>query len=186
MSIYKEAHMSIKINDNGVASLSAKCNQLLSIRGDIEELEAKLKQMKIDEERISTEEIPALLSSLGMRDFTLEDGSYVGLKTNYFARIPKANEDAAFEWLRANGHEDLIRNEIAVPFTKGQDDKARLLEELIKSQPQLQNIVVNKKQTVNAMQLKAFVKEQTQKGVDIPDTLFGAYVKTETVIKEDK
>lgn len=178
--------MSININDSGLASLSDKCKQLLSVRGDIEELEAKLKQMKNDEERISTEEIPALLSSLGMRDFTLEDGSYVGLKTNYFARITKANEDAAFEWLRANGHEDLIRNEIAVPFTKGQDEKARLLEEMIKSKPQLQDVVINKKQSVNAMQLKAFVKEQTEKGADIPDTLLGAYVQTQTVIKEAK
>jgi len=39
---------------------------------------------------------------------------------------------------------DLIRNEIAVPFTKGQDEKAKLLEEMIKSKPQLQDIVINK------------------------------------------
>jgi|TARA_A100001015_G_scaffold135461_2_gene150293 hypothetical protein len=186
MSIIKEAHMSINVKDNDIASLSSKCKQLQSIRGDIDELEAKLKQMKNDEERISTEEIPALLTSLGMRDFTLEDGSYVGLKTNYFARISKANEDAAYGWLRANGHGDLIRNEIAVPFTKGQDEKAKLLEEMIKSKPQLQDIVINKKQSVNAMQLKAFVKEQVQKGVDIPDHLLGAYVQTQTVIKEEK
>jgi len=41
MSIIKEAHMSINVKDNDIASLSNKCKQLQSIRGDIDELEAK-------------------------------------------------------------------------------------------------------------------------------------------------
>jgi hypothetical protein len=159
------------------------CSELRSVRDEIDSLEKQIETKKKAERRIANEVIPAMLSEAGVSEIKLSDGSSVKLKTNYFSRIPKDRVDEAMSWLRENNFADLIRSELSFPFTKGQDDVAQSLETFVKTNAKFKDLVLNKKETVNPMQLKAFIKEQTQLGKDVPDDLFGIYVETTTEIK---
>lgn len=173
----------LNIDNQKISELSKMCSELRSIQNEIDELEKQVEIKKKAERRIATEVIPAMLSEAGVSELKLSDGSSVRLKTNYFSRIPKDRVDEAMNWLRENNFADLIRSELSFPFTKGQDELAQSLEKFIKTNKQFRDLILNKKETVNPMQLKAFIKEQTQLGKDVPDDLFGIYVETTTEIK---
>jgi hypothetical protein len=174
----------LNIDNQKISELSKMCSELRSIRNKIDELKKQLETTKNDESRIATEIIPAIMSDIGVSELKLSDGSSVRLKTNYFSSIPDDRRDEAMRWLRENNFEDLIRNEVTFPFTVGQDEVAQSLEKFIKTNEKFRDLILNKKQTVNAMQMKAFLKEQTEMGKHVPDDLFGIYVQTTTIMKE--
>jgi hypothetical protein len=187
MSIHKEATMSnINVDGQGVAELSKKCQELLSIRDEIGNLQKTLNDKMKDEEHMSGTVIPNMMTEIGIRSFTLDDGSTVKVQKKYRPHISDDNRSDAMEWLRANNHEDLIRNEISIPFTKGEDAKAKALEKLIRQSEELRDIVLNKKENVHWKTLSAFCKEQVEKGIDFPEHLFGLFIQDETQIKGGK
>mgnify|MGYP000252711388 CR=1 FL=1 len=61
------------------------------------------------------------------------DGVTVERKMIVAASIPVANKDQAFDWLRDNNLDDIIKNAVTCPFRKGDDNVAgavhRLLQE---------------------------------------------------------
>jgi len=174
----------LNIDNQKISELSKVCFELRSVRDEIDVIEKQLSMKKATEQRISSEVIPSLMSEAGVSELKLSDGSSVKLKTNYYSRIPKDRTEEAMQWLRNNNFADLIRSELSFPFTKGQDSTAQALEKFVKSNPKFQSLILNKKETINAMQLKAFVKDQIKQGKDVPDDLFGIYVETSTELKQ--
>jgi hypothetical protein len=106
----------------------------------------------------------------------LSDGTMVEAVPTYKAYITKANQLKAFDWLRKNGYGDIIKHDISVEFSMGQDDKAREVLELLKSK----GTTPIQKEHVHHMTLSTFVKEQTEKGMDVPDDLFGVHISSKT------
>jgi hypothetical protein len=135
----------INVDGQGLAELSKKCQELLSIRDEIGNLQKALNDKMKDEEHMSGTVIPNMMTELGIRSFTLDDGSTVKVQKKYRPHISDDNRSDAMEWLRANNHEDLIRNEISIPFTKGEDAKAQALEKLIRQNEELRDIVFEQK-----------------------------------------
>jgi hypothetical protein len=101
------------------------------------------------------------------------------VKRFYRGSIPKEREVEAFRWLRDHGHGDLIKNVVSSTFGKGEDDMASqalfLLEE--------SGFSADQKQAVHPATLKAFVKEQVEKGENIPLDLLGVFIGTKAEIK---
>jgi hypothetical protein len=96
------------------------------------------------------------------------------------ANISKDRSAGAHEWLRDNGFGDLIKNTVSVNFGKGEDDKAG---ELIKGLED-SGYNVDQKEAVHPSTLKAFCKEQIEKGSEIPTDLFGIFIGQKTTIKK--
>ena len=59
-----------------------------------------------------------------MSHFALDDGSTVEVKQTYGASILVEKRPEAFEWLRDNGYDDIIKNTVACQFGRGEDDQA--------------------------------------------------------------
>ena len=57
----------------------------------------------------------------------MKDGSNVEIKPFYTGTISKEKQEEAFEWLRDNGYEDLIKNQVIVKFGRAEDEKAKSL-----------------------------------------------------------
>ena len=109
-----------------------------------------------------------------LRDWSNIEGNAMGLCR------PKDNMESAYKWLRDNGYGDLIKNEIAVPFGRGEDERANdLLKTLVNN-----GYEPNQKTVVHPQTLKAFVKEQLESGKELPLDLLGAYAGQKTVIKK--
>ena len=85
----------------------------------------------------------------------------------------------AFDWLRQNNLDDIIKNDVVVSFGKGEDNVAGhcvgLLEE--------QGFTPETKTYVHPSTLKAFVKERIQSGKPIDLDMFGAFVSNVAEIK---
>jgi hypothetical protein len=95
------------------------------------------------------------------------------------ASIPAARRDEAFEWLRANNCDDIIKNDVICSFSRGQDNEVGHMVAQLREQgydPQ-------QKTQIHPMTLKAFVRERIENGKDIDLDLFGAYVLNTAEIK---
>ncbi len=104
-------------------------------------LNAELKDVRADHDRIRKDELPDAMHEAGMvartgkGSFTLSDGRKVFLTTDMHVSLPAAERAAFHEWLEGNGHSDLI-----VPH-------------------------------IHPSTLKAFCKEQLSEGNDLPEGL---------------
>ena len=74
----------------------------------------------------------------------------------------------------------MIRNNVEVSFTAGDDAKAQQVLELLKKEGHRPV----QKQEVNAMQLKKWAREQIEEGVTVPVDLFSIYVADRTKLKQ--
>jgi len=116
------------------------------------------------------------MQKAGAASIKLTDGTAVEIKPYYGARIPASRTEEAFDWLRENNFADLIKNNVTLTFGRNEDNMAKSLVD------DLRNKGHNVKQAekVEPMTLKAFVREQIEKGKDVPADLFGVYVATRT------
>ena len=173
-----EKMSSIDINQDSVKSISEKCNNLKEIHVQIKDVEEKLSQLKSKARDFEERIIPEMMQEAGVSLLKLKDGSTVEVKPFYAAKIPESRVDEAFGWLRTKGFEDLIKNTVTASFNRGQDNQ---VSELIKVCEQ-HGFNYNKKEKVEPMTLKAFVKEQVEGGKELPFDLFGVYIANKTKI----
>ena len=174
-----EAESIIRIDLAMSTNITDSCKKLLETQKKIEATEEELKKLKDVETTLSEQTIPNLMQQAGISMLKLADGSSVEVKPFYSARIPASKSEEAFEWLRENGHGDLIKNQVSLEFGMKQDNEAKSIVEELKSK----GLPVKQKTTVHPSSLRGFVREQIQDlGKDVPAELFGTYVANKTKI----
>ena len=144
----------------------------------IDNLEQDLKSVKEQADKISSEIIPNLLAEQGLSSLKLADGSAVEVKKSYSCTVKKDAIESAYTWLRENGLGDIIKNEVAVQFGKGEDNKAQELLDLAVRE----GYEPSQKQKVEPMTLKALYRERVEAGLDMPSQFFHTFVKDQTKI----
>tara|TARA_B100001989_G_scaffold63686_2_gene42961 strand:- start:1908 stop:2453 length:546 start_codon:yes stop_codon:yes gene_type:complete len=174
-----EAESIVKIDVAMSSDITDSCNKLLETQKKIEATEEELKKLKDVETTLSEQTIPNLMQKAGVELIKLEGGVSVEVKPFYSARIPASKSEEAFQWLRDNGHGDLIKNQVSLEFGMKQDNEAKSIVEELKSK----GLPVKQKTTVHPSSLRGFVREQIQDlGKDVPADLFGTYVANKTKI----
>jgi len=166
------------IEKTDIQTLAAFCQELQGIENDIDSLEQQLKAKKEAADKISSEVIPNLLAEQGLASLKLADGSGVDVKKTYSCTVKKDSVESAYNWLRENELGDLIKNEVAVQFGKGEDNKAEQLLSLAVQE----GYEPSQKQKVEPMTLKALYRERIEAGLDMPSEFFHTFVKDQTKI----
>ena len=166
----------ITLDTTAMEDIATACNKLLDIQKEVSALEEQLKKKKEQELKLSEQDIPNLMQKAGAASIKLTDGTAVEIKPYYGARIPASRTEEAFDWLRETNFADLIKNNVTLTFGRNEDNMAKSLVD------DLRNKGHNVKQAekVEPMTLKAFVREQIEKGKDVPADLFGVYVAKRT------
>ena len=174
-----EAESIVRIDLAMSTNITDSCKKLLETQKKIEATEEELKKLKDVETTLSEQTIPNLMQKAGVELIKLEGGVSVEVKPFYSARIPASKSEEAFQWLRDNGHGDLIKNQVSLEFGMKQDNEAKSIVEELKSK----GLPVKQKTTVHPSSLRGFVREQIQDlGKDVPAELFGTYVANKTKI----
>ena len=151
---------------------------LVDTKKEIENAEKSLKSLKSKAQNISEEQIPKFLQEMGVDAIKTPFGT-ISYNLKYRGYISKANQALAHEWLRKQGHGDIIKTEVSASFGMGESDKAqRMLANLRNN-----GMNPNFKEGVHHSTLSAWIKDMTESGKDIPDELFGEYIANETTIK---
>jgi hypothetical protein len=173
-----EKMSNIDLSQDSVKSISDKCNQFNTLKKQIEKDEESLSLLKQKARDMEERIIPEMMQEAGVSLLKLSDGSTVEVKPFYAAKIPESRVEEAFSWLRGKGFEDIIKNTVTASFNRGQDNE---VSELIKVCEE-HGFNYNKKEKVEPMTLKAFVKEQVEGGKELPFDLFGVYIANKTKI----
>ena len=166
------------IEKTDIKTLSHYCLMLQNYEDQIGNLEKDLKSVKEQADKISSEVIPNLLAEQGLSSLKLADGSSVDVRKSYNCTIKKDQMELAYNWLRENGLGDIIKNEVAVQFGKGEDNKAEQLLSLAEQE----GYEPTQKQKVEPMTLKALFRERVEAGLDMPSQLFNIFIKDQTKI----
>ena len=170
-----------------LAELNKKVKTLEACESRLEKLMEEVDTLKSNIKKISYEEIPDLLAEKGLASLKLSDGTVVEVKKVINAYLPKAARDPegrekAFQWLRDNGHGDIIKNDITVSFGRGEDNKAVEYASLA----QQKGYLPTQKVDVHNRVLVAAFRERLEKGQEVPPELFNLFVGNQTKIKRSK
>jgi len=171
-----------KLDQQGLTSVAALARQIRDKEGRIKSLEDDLKAEKKALLKLTDEDMPAMLAEIGISSFSLDDGSQVEVKQTYGASILVNNRPQAYDWLRENGYDDIIKNSVICQFGRGEDDQASAFAAFA----QQQGYVPEQKTEIHPQTLRAFVKERVEEGDEFPMELFGAWVGQRAVIKKGK
>jgi len=151
--------------------LSQLVRSLRNVEQQIEDAENHIKSLKQEKHRLSVENIPALMDEMGVERLDV-DGLTVERKMIVSASIPKDRKDEAFSWLRENGLDDIIKNDVTCSFGKGQDNSAKNVIAILQDA----GFDPATKTHVHPSTLKAFVKERVTDGKPIDLDMFGAFI----------
>lgn len=187
MSIEDEIEEGIQLNKEETfkkisGALASKYREAENILLQIDQHEQKIKELKDAYKTATEDDMPALLSELGVSAIKLPSGEMVSIETELHCGIPAARKEEAFEWLRDNNHADLIKNELVVKFGRNEDNMVKE----IKGVAETMGLKFDEKTSVHSMTLKAFVKEQMRSGNDLPQDLFGVFIRRLVDVKLQK
>ena len=176
--MFDEADAVSRVDTGTGKQLSQLVRDLRSIESSIEDAETRLKILKQAKHKLSVENIPALMDEMGVERLDV-DGMTVERRMIVAASIPAANKEQAFDWLRSNGLDDIIKNDVTCSFGKGEDNVAGDVIGILRDR----GFDPMTKTHVHPSTLKAFVKERITDGKPIDLDLFGAFISNTAVIK---
>ena len=182
MSIDFEQDKNELMENTDINSLAIHVDKLTDLQKAIEHTENQVKNLKEQYNKISSEVIPNILAEQGLSSLKLADGTVLEVKTKYSCTLPKDldRREKAYQWLRDNGLGDIIKNEVAVTFGVGEDNKAEQLLGLAAKE----GYEPVQKSKVEPMVLKALYRERVEAGLDMPSDLFYLYAKDETKLSQ--
>lgn len=164
-----------------VDPISKACQEQLKLEKEIEDLESLMKAKK-DLLRQNGEQIVSLMEERGVKSIKMSDGQSVDIKPFYTGTISKDNQEEAFQWLRDNGYDDIIKNQVVLKFGRAEDEKANQIYNDLASK----GLDADRSIKVEPMTLKGFIREMIENGKDIPMETFGVYVGHKINIKKGK
>ena len=170
------------VNQVGLSTIAELAVAIRTSEDYIANLENLLKEKKRELLKLTDEDLPSMLQEIGLSEFKLEDGSQVTIKPTYGASIKVEDRPQAYEWLRENGYDDIIKNTVTCAFGRGEDDNASAFAALAEKE----GFIPSQKEEIHASTLRAFIKERVENGDEFPSELFGAYVGQRAVIKRSK
>jgi hypothetical protein len=167
------------LKDDNLRGISALVQQARVAEQEMAEMEQALKDIKDNYRKLTEEVIPEAMSEIGMKSLKMDDGSSLEIKPFYSASISEARRAEAYQWLRDNGFDDIIKNTVSVRFGRGEDELCSQLLNLLGEK----GFPADQAEKIEPMTLKAWVKEMVERGNEFPSELFGAYIGQKAIIK---
>jgi hypothetical protein len=178
-ALFEQDAGALQVKNEDLDSVGALARRAKLLEKEIDELDTVLKERKEQQRKLLEESIPAMLQELGMKKFVMADGSTIDVKPFYSASIKEENRAVAYQWLRDNGYDDIIKNTVSVRFGRNED---KLCETLINTLRQ-QNYPVEQTEKIEPQTLKAWAREMVERGQEIPTETFSLYVGHKATIK---
>lgn len=138
---------------------------------EVERIENELREAKAKLVDVSERQLPDLMDQMGLEKFETRDGFKIQVKKTLRCSIAGDRKWAAIKWLRENGHGDIVKQTVAVPFQIGKENEAHDLA--VELRGRYGN--ASEDQKVEPPTLRSLLNELMEQGVDVPLETFGAY-----------
>lgn len=161
------------MSQDTLRQLTALCQQLRDAQREQQEAEDSLKVKKANVRRLEEEDIPALMSELGVQKIQLDTGEVITVGLEVYAEFSKTEtttKASAFSWLEENECDGIIKTEVMVQFGRGEIEKAKEFAQGLEAQGMIPTLERN----IHPQTLKAFIKERLADGKAVPLDMFGA------------
>ena len=150
--------------------LSSLSRELVRAEQEVAEAESTLKALKEKARLLREETVPCAMQELGVNELKLDSGDAISIKSEVFAKIPDDRREEAYAWLEHQGLGGVIKTQVELMLGKGEIELARNLRDEFAGR----GIDTHVNSTIHPQTLKAVLKEQLAKGVNVPLDLFGA------------
>ena len=171
-------------SSNSIGAVADMAQQMFDLEKEINDLTELLKQKKQNLTKLAEQDLPDLMQELNMKDFTLNNGAKVEIQDIASGSIPSATaimrakpedrpelelrQQQCFDWLRSNNAGDLIKSNVEVQFSKGEDEACNEFTKELRER----NLFYRRAVGVHHGRLNSFIKEQLTDGKDVPHDLF--------------
>lgn len=136
-------------------------NELAALNRDIDEIERRT--------------LPDAMTELNVKEFPITEDLIAKVEDVIASSVPKGNVvkyAAMLAWMRANGHEDLIKSEVIIPIDKGKDNVAGQIMEHVERE---YGITAERDSAIHPSTLSSWVREMIANGKTIPEETFGVF-----------
>lgn len=176
---------------NVMDQVKAGVKTLLSYEAEVTQCEAELNAAKARRNKQKYEDLPLLMQQLGgLKEFDMEldDGSVYTVKREEktHAKLSEGNAAYVFQWMKDNGFEHHISNDIVVPFTKGQQEDLKKLEEYLSGFNDGKGVPHSCVDSIHSSTYTAFCDRLKKSGAAIEDKLFGIHVQNQVTATPSK
>ena len=175
------------LNNNkeiGMDRLLSVLKELKTYQDRKKDLESEIKVVENIIKNIVQEEIPDIMENNDLDKITLKNGVQIHLAKKVRATFPKeiSKIQEAANWLEQSGNSGMLKRQVGVEFTKGDNEKVdRLMHYLSED---IQPLKTTEKTTVHPQTMSAFIREKLEEGENVPMELFNVYIQREAVVKE--
>lgn len=146
----------------------------------VQDAERALEQAEANYRRIACEDFPDLLREVGLPEVKLADGRKIVLNDDIECGISEERASAAFSWLREHGFGGVIKTELKLQFSKGEEAQVGEVVAAIRALGRAPEV----KDSVHWQTLKSLVKEQREAGKPPPSDVFGVHEVSQTLVAE--
>lgn len=146
-------------------------SQIRNLDNMIEDLEAAIRTRKDERFKLATQDLPNVMTSVGLKSFVTSNGLKIELKPEVAVSISDDKAAFALDWLRKNKFGDIIKSQVAFAFGKGEDKLQKVLVTFAKKQ----KLPFSMKAGVHPQTLKAFAREQIEQGRTLPAEGFNVF-----------
>jgi len=167
---------------SGVINLTKKLVEQNKI---VEDLTDALKEESKKLNRIQFEDLPELMNELDMISQEIQvDGKIykISKAEKYYASISKDRKPFVVKWLRDNQHTGLIKNEIVATVGKGKDNVAADVCAYIENS----GLDYTREENIHTGSFKALIKDDIEKGKNVPLEELGVNRVIQATVKEVK
>ena len=167
-----------------LAEITKLARRQLTLAKRVERAEAKLTAAKQELAAVEEKALPEAMLAVGLTDFTMKNKARVKISDVIRAAIPRARAEEALRWLTVHGQGGLIKGEVSVTFGRA-DRRVEALVALFK-QKRFAGLEYDRRETVHAGTLSAWVRQQVDAGKTVPTDLLGVYRVIKAVIVPPK
>jgi hypothetical protein len=178
-NLFESDANALQVSDEQVTGISGLARMAKLLEKEISDMENTLSEKQEQYRKLTEQTIPEAMAEAGVKSFAMADGSSISIKPFYGASIPKARQAEAFQWLRDNGFDDIIKNTVSVRFGRKEDELCSRLLNLLGEQ----GYPAEQAQKIEPQTLKAWVKERVEKGQPVDTELFGIFIGQKAIIK---
>jgi hypothetical protein len=172
--------------------------RMYALHVEIEKLDKELSDKNKAFNDLKMNLLPERMTAAGLKSFTLGNGYVIDIKDFISASIPTETQvnsaegvdkeallnrrNAGLAWLRNNNADSLIKNKLSAEFGKGEDKAAKKFFDAIEAA----GYPAKCEEAVNGNTLNSFIKEQLEKGVEVPTEPFALFIGKVAKIKAPK
>lgn len=170
------------VKEDSLVRAKKLAQRMIEQEATVADYERILSEQKELLNKIKLIALPELMAELELTGLMMDDGGVIEIEPDVKCSIPKKLKAKAMRWLTEHDFGGLIKTKVAVELDRDNHEKAAELSQLLSEDYDVVTLI----EDVHASTLKSFVKEQLEKGTELPHDLFGIFEFKKATYKPTK